>query len=79
MTRCPSTEELRRLLADGLSGPEAEAVEAHVEVCAACQQALEQLTGNAERRQEVTMGEAGAGFLVRAPVRFPASARRRAG
>jgi tRNA A-37 threonylcarbamoyl transferase component Bud32 len=45
MTCCPSTEALQRLLADDLPGPEAEAVEAHVEACAACQQALEELTG----------------------------------
>jgi tetratricopeptide (TPR) repeat protein len=54
MTRCPSSAELRQLLADGLSGPEAAAVEAHIEACAACQQALEELTGNAGGR---TVGE----------------------
>jgi hypothetical protein len=44
MARCPSSELLRALLADRLSGPEAQAVEAHVETCASCQEALEQLT-----------------------------------
>jgi serine/threonine protein kinase len=47
MSPCPGPEQLRQLLADGLSGSEAEAVEAHVEACAACQQRLEELTGNA--------------------------------
>jgi tetratricopeptide (TPR) repeat protein len=45
MNRCPSSERLQQLLADRLAGAEAEAVEAHVETCARCQQALEQLTG----------------------------------
>jgi WD40 repeat protein len=47
MTRCPSSDLLRQLLADRLSGPEAAAVETHVETCADCQQVLEQLTGRA--------------------------------
>src|SRR6267142_2544642 len=44
MTLCPSSEQLQRLLADRMTGPEAEAVEAHVQTCTGCQQALEQLT-----------------------------------
>jgi tetratricopeptide (TPR) repeat protein len=44
MTRCPSSDRLQQLLADQLAGPEAEAVEAHVETCARCQQTLERLT-----------------------------------
>ena len=40
MNPCPSPERLRDLLADRLRGTEADAVEAHVEACAACQQAL---------------------------------------
>src|SRR5262245_54215246 len=44
MIRCPSPDDLRRLLADELSSPEAETVEAHLEGCADCRQALEQLT-----------------------------------
>jgi WD40 repeat protein len=50
MTECPSSEQLRQWLADGQSGPEAEAVEAHVEACADCQQAVEDLLGNAGGR-----------------------------
>src|SRR5262245_27424741 len=42
MTSCPSTEQLRQMLADGLT--DSEAVESHVEACALCQQALERLT-----------------------------------
>src|SRR5262245_23944315 len=44
MTRCPSSDELQRLLADRLGGPEASAVEAHVQTCAGCQRVLDQLT-----------------------------------
>jgi serine/threonine-protein kinase len=44
MTSCPSSEQLRQLLADRLAGPEDVAVEAHVETCAGCQEILEQLT-----------------------------------
>src|SRR5436305_407187 len=44
MSGCPVPEQLRRLLAEQLSGPEAAALEAHVQTCAACQQALEGLT-----------------------------------
>jgi WD40 repeat protein len=44
MIRCPSPDHLKRLLADELSGPEAEVIEAHLEGCAGCQQALERLT-----------------------------------
>ena len=44
MSRCPALEQLEQWLADRLAGPEAEAVDAHVETCAVCQQALERLT-----------------------------------
>jgi hypothetical protein len=44
MDPCPSAEQLLQLLADNLAGPEAEAVEAHVQTCASCQQTLERLT-----------------------------------
>ena len=44
MNPCPSPDQLRRLLADNLSGPEAESVEAHLEACGDCRQALEELT-----------------------------------
>ncbi|MFO0841050.1 MAG: zf-HC2 domain-containing protein [Gemmataceae bacterium] len=45
--RCPDAQQLRRLLADQLLGAEAEAVEAHVEVCPDCQLGLERLTADA--------------------------------
>jgi WD40 repeat protein/tRNA A-37 threonylcarbamoyl transferase component Bud32 len=66
MTPCPSSLALRGLLADGLSGSEADAVEAHVEACAACQQRLEELTGTARTAPEPE-GRAGSGgdFLRR--------------
>jgi serine/threonine-protein kinase len=68
MTRCPSSAELEQWLADGLASAEAEAVESHVEVCAACQQALERLTrdGCARQRQgPVSPGGSGHAFLLR--------------
>src|SRR5262245_1979447 len=49
MTPCPPSERLQRFLADRLAGPESDAVEVHVETCADCQQALEQLTRNSDR------------------------------
>jgi serine/threonine protein kinase len=80
MTRCPSSEQLQQLLADRLTGPEAEGVETHVEACAACQQALEQLTGRANApsaRAAAESGAAGAGaeFLRRLEHQPPAAAR----
>jgi WD40 repeat protein/tRNA A-37 threonylcarbamoyl transferase component Bud32 len=45
MIRCPSSELLQQFLADRLTRPEAEALEAHVETCGFCQEALERLTG----------------------------------
>jgi WD40 repeat protein/tRNA A-37 threonylcarbamoyl transferase component Bud32 len=68
MTRCPSSELLQQLLADRLSGPEAEALEAHVEVCSSCQQVLEEWTGGAtETRggEPPALEESGAAFLRR--------------
>jgi serine/threonine-protein kinase len=47
MKRCPRPDELRGLLADDLSGPEAEALEAHLEGCSRCQQELERWTAAA--------------------------------
>ena len=44
MNTCPSLDELQKLLANDLEGARAEALETHIDVCAACQQALEQLT-----------------------------------
>jgi hypothetical protein len=43
MNPCPSAEQLQRMLADALTTPDAEAVEAHVAACASCQQVLERL------------------------------------
>jgi serine/threonine protein kinase/predicted Zn-dependent protease len=43
MNRCPDPEHLRKLLADQLTGAEAGPLEAHLEGCADCQQALERL------------------------------------
>jgi serine/threonine protein kinase/WD40 repeat protein len=68
MTRCPSSEELRQWLADGLTGPEAEALEAHVETCAGCQQAVEDLlddTGGRTVRGPDGGEEVGGDFLRR--------------
>ena len=39
--QCPPPDELNRLLTEQLSGPERDAVEAHIEVCSACQERLE--------------------------------------
>jgi tRNA A-37 threonylcarbamoyl transferase component Bud32 len=64
MTRCPSSEELERLLADRLAGAEA-AVEAHVEACPDCQQRLERLAVRADGRPAVTAPASGAAFLGR--------------
>jgi WD40 repeat protein len=41
---CPTQEELRLLLTEDLAGPDAAALEAHVESCAICQRTLEELT-----------------------------------
>jgi hypothetical protein len=68
MTRCPSSEELRQWLADGLTGPEAEALEAHVETCAGCQQAVEDLlddTGGRTVGEPAGREDVGSDFLRR--------------
>src|SRR5262245_2792676 len=44
MDPCPSVGQLDRLLADRLNANEWAGISAHVEVCAACQETLEQLT-----------------------------------
>jgi tetratricopeptide (TPR) repeat protein len=64
-------------LAHELSGAEAEAVEAHVEVCAACQQALEEQTA-AVRKQESGPADRRAGdsdFLRRLQEQTPLGTR----
>jgi hypothetical protein len=40
MTECPAREQLARLLAEQLGAPDADRVEAHVQSCARCQEAL---------------------------------------
>src|SRR5262249_59229489 len=45
MNPCPRRAQLRQLVAEELQGPEALALEAHVETCAACQRVLEELVG----------------------------------
>jgi serine/threonine protein kinase/Tfp pilus assembly protein PilF len=50
---CPTQEELRRLVED-LLGPDAEALEAHVESCPLCQRTLEELTSNAAARSDAS-------------------------
>src|SRR5262245_12652905 len=68
MTPCPSSERLRDLLADRLHGADAADVEAHVEACAGCQQALEQLTRNPDDRvgpEPAPHDETGGDFLRR--------------
>src|SRR5262249_16992772 len=67
--------ELGRWLADGLAGAEAADVEAHVERCARCQQALEQLTRGPDActdRGPVSPDESGGDFLRRLGRRLPA-------
>jgi WD40 repeat protein len=44
MLPCPSPEQLRRLLAGDLPGPDEGRVESHVEACPRCQETLDQLT-----------------------------------
>ena len=76
MSRCPATELLQQLLADQLAGPQADALETHVEACPACQQALEQLTGSTgDRRGEASAAqeEAGTAFLRRLEREYPAA------
>jgi serine/threonine protein kinase/formylglycine-generating enzyme required for sulfatase activity len=62
MIPCPSLEQLQSLLRDRLSDAE---VEAHVETCVLCQQALERLTDDATRTAQTpdASDNAGADFL----------------
>jgi WD40 repeat protein/tetratricopeptide (TPR) repeat protein/predicted Ser/Thr protein kinase len=48
MSLCPPREGLERLLAEQLDGPERDAVEVHVEACAACQRLLARLAEDAD-------------------------------
>jgi tRNA A-37 threonylcarbamoyl transferase component Bud32 len=66
MTPCPSPERLQQFLADQLVGPEADALETHLEGCSSCQQVLEQWTGRATpdwRREPAALEESGEAFL----------------
>jgi hypothetical protein len=71
--RCPPPDELDRLLAEQLGGPEYDAVEAHVESCLACQAWLDRRVGTppalaaprAGGRHEDATPEPDAGFLDR--------------
>src|SRR5262245_9331867 len=44
--QCPPPDELDRLLAEQLSGPQRDAVEAHVESCSPCQERLDRRVGS---------------------------------
>lgn len=48
MESCPSFERLSDLLADRLGGADVSVLEAHVETCRACQQALDRLTNKSD-------------------------------
>src|SRR5262245_26382934 len=66
MKRCPSSAELGSWLAGELAG--AEGVDAHIEACATCQQALERLTDDVavgKGRAPASESEAGEDFLLR--------------
>jgi hypothetical protein len=47
MSDCPQREQLERLLAEQLVGPDLDVLESHVELCAACQEVLARLAGDA--------------------------------
>jgi tetratricopeptide (TPR) repeat protein len=51
---CPTQEELRLLLTEDLAGPDAAALEAHVESCAICQRTLEELTSGTAPKPEAS-------------------------
>src|SRR5215469_15522962 len=61
MQPCPTREQLERLLAQDLGAADRAALEGHVEKCAPCQRALEELTGDREldswRRLHASGGE----------------------
>src|SRR5579871_2854384 len=65
MQTCPSVDQLRQLLSEPVSARDEAALTAHLEVCAACQQLLEQLTD--------CRGTALAGDAARPPSRAEAS------
>ena len=46
MNHCPDRDRLERLLTRGFEGTELDEIEGHIEGCAACQQVLDELTGD---------------------------------
>lgn len=77
MNTCPAFDRLQALIDDQLSSPEVQAVEAHVETCVGCQQALEQLTDSAANHKGKGVpshGESGNDFLRRLEQKPPAGA-----
>jgi serine/threonine-protein kinase len=86
MMPCPSLEQLQSLLRDQLSDAEAEAVGAHVEACALCQQSLERLTAEqnekslaATAHRDGAAAESGGAFLRRLEQAPPAEERTSSG
>src|SRR4051812_16720746 len=73
MTSCPAPELLERLLGEQLADAEREAVEAHVEGCAACQQALGRMAGGlaGPRRERRSGHPPGTGLLRRLEEALP--------
>jgi hypothetical protein len=67
MSACPERDQLALLLAERLSGPEAGRVEAHVQTCGRCQQALADLSAGShtDPRTRAAGPELGSGFLRR--------------
>jgi hypothetical protein len=82
MSPCPSPERLRRLLAEELDDAERDPLESHVEGCAACQEALEELSRALVHEGERTQGgersrsrhEPGSAFLRRLKLGAPDTA-----
>ncbi|HEX8200127.1 MAG TPA: serine/threonine-protein kinase, partial [Isosphaeraceae bacterium] len=50
MTRCPTEDQLRRLLAERLDADECRSVEAHIEACSSCHQTLARLGDDTDAR-----------------------------
>ena len=45
MKGCPADADLRQMIAEGFSGPNAQALENHLSTCAGCQNRLDELSG----------------------------------
>jgi tetratricopeptide (TPR) repeat protein/serine/threonine protein kinase len=81
MIPCPSLDQLQNLLRDELAAPETETVEAHVETCLHCQQALEQLiaapgerSSAASAHRDGATGHSGRDFLRQLENQLPTGA-----